>query len=206
MKGQTFIIMAIIIIVLMVMLKSGLNLSKILENKRYMESGFERIEFQSIRSEMIKTMQICYGQGNISTCLDEFFRFSKQSLKARAIDLNGYLVKSTYSYPETTSKLNISVFNGLGSEMDILNLTLGSSTQIFKSISDSSAVETSFSVSTNTNYTLTVFYNTSSENKTEAVTIPVVSGKGKFITFFDLRMVTDRAEQRDKFTETVDLP
>ena len=201
-----FIVMSIVIIVLMVMLKSGLNLSKIMENKRYMESGLERLEFQNIRSEMVKTMQICYSQGNMSGCLDDFFKFSKRSLNARAIDLNGYLVKSTYSSPETNSRLNVTVLNGLGEEMNTLNLTLNSSTQIFKSIQDVSAVETSFTISTNLNYTLTVFYNTSSENRTETITIPVVSGKGRFITFFDLRMVSNRAELRDKFTETVNLP
>lgn len=201
-----FIVMSIVIIVLMVMLKSGLNLSKIMENKRYMESGLERLEFQNIRSEMVKTMQICYSQGNMSGCLDDFFKFSKRSLNARAVDLNGYLVKSTYSSPETNSRLNVTVLNGLGEEMNTLNLTLNSSTQIFKSIQDVSAVETSFTISTNLNYTLTVFYNTSSENRTETITIPVVSGKGRFITFFDLRMVSNRAELRDKFTETVNLP
>jgi hypothetical protein len=206
MKGQMFLILSIVIIVLIAMLKSGLNLNKIMQNQQYMESGLERIEFQNIKDEMEKSIQICYGQGNMSGCLDDFFKFSKSSLKARAVDFSGYLVKSAYSYPETNSQLNVSVFNGFDTEMNTLNLTLNGSSQIFKSIQDVSSISTTFSVSTDSNYVLTVFYNTSYENKTDSVTIPVSSGKGKLITFFDLRMASNRVEYRDKFTETINLP
>jgi len=206
MKGQMFLILSIVIIVILVMLKSGLNLTKIMQNRQYMESGLERIEFQNIKSEMEKTMQVCYGQGNMSDCLDDFFKFSKSSLNARAVDLSGYLVKSTYSYPETSPQLNVSVFNGLGAEMNTLNLTLNGSSQMFKSIQDVSSISTTFSISPNSDYVLTVFYNTSYENKTDTVIIPVSSGKGKLITFFDIRMVSNRVEYRDKFTDTVILP
>jgi len=200
-----FLILSIVIVVLLVMLKSGLNLTKIMQNQQYMQSGLERMEFQNIKSEMEKTIQICYGQGNMSDCLDDFFKFSRESSKARAVDLSGYIVESSYSYPETSNQLNVSVFNGFGTEMNTLNLTLNSSSQIFRSIQDVSSISTTFSVSTGSSYILTVFYNTSYENKTDTVNIPVSSGKGKFITFFDLKMVSNRVEYRDQLTDTVNL-
>jgi hypothetical protein len=206
MKGQMFLILSIVIIVLIAMLKSGLNLNNIMQNQQYMESGLERIEFQNIKDEMGKSIQICYSQGNMSDCLDDFFKFSKNSLNARAVDFTGYLVKSSYSYPEINSQLNVSVFNGFDTEMNTLNLTLNGSSQIFGSIQGVSSISTTFSVSTDSNYVLTVFYNTSYENKTDSVAIPISSGKGKLITFFDLRMASNRVEYRDKFTDTVTLP
>ena len=67
------------------------------------------------------------------------------------------------------------------------------------------AVETNFTFGSQGNYSLKVFYNTSHENKTEEIIIPYETGKSKFTGFFDLRLISSRGENRDKFTETVTL-
>jgi hypothetical protein len=205
-----FIILALIIVTVLVMIKVSLNLSKIIENKRYIEAGLDHMEFLNIRNEFSKIVQITYSQpSNISTQLHEFTRFTRQVMSSRAIDFKNILVETTYPTITAGSSaiVNISILNGLTTQIQSLNITFGSSQQIFANMADLSTIATNFTItpSSNTNYTLSVFYNTSYENSTETITIPVEIGKSKFIGFFDIQIITNRGEFRDKFTEAYTL-
>lgn len=208
-KGQMFLIMALVIIIVIVMLKISLNLTKIMEDKRYLEAGLERLEFQNIRNELIKTVQISYSQPeNISQNVNEFARFARDSYFARAIDIKGIFLQ-TLQVNVTSGELariNVTVLNAMDAEINTLNLTFNGTEQIFRTIANMRSINTNFTFTGGSyNFTLTMFYNTSYENATERIIIPTEAGKQKATAFFDIRMITSRAELRDKFTESYTL-
>jgi len=208
-KGQIFIIMAIIVIVAMVLLKTSLNLTSILENKRFLELGLENLEFQNLRNEFTKTMQISYNQTNISSNLNNFISFSKDSFLSRATILTAIGLTATFPNvaQNITTPLNITVMNYLDEDITSLNLTFNNTLQSFTSVGKSSVLVTNFSFNTsaNINYSLVLNYSSSSFNSSENITIPVEIATTKFIGFFDIKIVSNRLMQRDKFTEIIVL-
>jgi len=210
-KGQIFLIVGIITIIFLIMLRISFDLTKIVERKRYFELGLERDQFENVRTETLKSISIAYHEkDNITNNMEDFLRFSRDSLKREARDFNSFVVGSIY--PNVTvnvnTRLNVSVLNFLGVEIQNLDLTFNSSTKSFSSIADGTNTETYFifNTSSNINYTLSAYYKTSYENRTENISIPVEIGKNKFIGFFDLRLISDRLEQKDKFTQGYSLP
>jgi hypothetical protein len=204
-KGQLFLISGVIVVVVLILMKNGLNLYKLVENKNALEAGFESLEFRNIEDEILKTVQISYSQKpNISSNINNFTTFVRSSLSTRMIDLNGFFVETVYS---NSTRLNVTFFNFLGKDVSFLNLTLGSSTpQLFYSTADGSSISTNFTFSGEGDYDLKVFFNTSSENRTENFTVEYESGESSFVGFFDMSFVGSRGELRDKFTEDVSLP
>lgn len=189
------------------MLRVSLDLSKIIEKKRYLESGLEREEFQNVKNEIIKSIVISSKNTTlIANNTNNFAKFARNSLNSRTGELNGIFVHSVFPIVMAGSDtmLNVTLLNIFGREISVLNLSLDSSYQMFYSIPDNATVEANFifSTSSNTNYTLTVYYLTAYENKTEEINIPVEIGKSKYVGFFDLRLISERLEQRDKFTKT----
>ena len=208
-KGQVFIIIAVIIVVVMVLLRISLKLTDVIEEKKFLELGLERLEFQNLRNELFKAMQVSYNQTNISDNINNFISFSKEAFLSRAVILTA--VALTASFPQVISnqgtRFNVTVMNYLDEDMASLNLTFNNSQQNFTSVGKSSALATNFTFTTqsNVNFSLIMNFTTASRNATENITIPVEIGKSKFIEFFDIKASSDRLEQRDKFTETIVL-
>jgi len=208
-KGQIFIIIAVIVITVIVVLKTSLNLTNVLESKRFLELGLERLEFQNLRSELVKVMQVSYNQTNISENVNNFMSFAKESFLSRATLFTG--IALTAMFPNVTSgantSLNITVMNYFDDDISSLNLTFNNTQQNFTNMARSSAFTASFVFNTtaNINYSLVMRYSAPNVNSTENITIPVEIGKTKFVGFFDVKISSIRSEQRDKFTETVVL-
>ena len=77
-KGQMFIIIAVILIVILVILKTGVNIPDIAQKNRELEGRFEHNFFVNVADELTKTIDISYHQPNDITNNV----FSKQSLIA----------------------------------------------------------------------------------------------------------------------------
>lgn len=209
MKGQIFLILAVIIITTVTLLKTSLNAASILETKQYLESGYERTEFQNVRDEVVKVIQISYNQTNMTENLNDFVKFSRDSFNSRAMDLNGIFVETIHPTiaEATDTTMNVTVYNFLGSSLKYLNLSLNGTEKTYTDINDDRILKTNFNINApySQNYTLWIFYNTSTTNSSESFTIPIEIGKSKFVGFFDLRLVSSRSENRDKFVETTAL-
>jgi len=203
-KGQVFIVLSIIIITVMVMLKTGINISQIMENKRYLEAGFEQMQFQNIRNEALKAVQISYeNKSDMTNNLNNFMRYARLVMSSKATDLAGVAVTAAYNHSTAPYVVNVTVLNILGTDMFYLNVTFNTSTVEFRSVSDGMAVQAGFSGNYETmSHIMTVFYNTSLANTTEYVTIPFDTTKSKLTVFLDLSLKSDRSEQRDVFNET----
>jgi len=209
MKGQFFLISGLIIIVVLLLIKSSLNLAQIIENKKYLEMGLERKEFSNIRDELVETVELSYNKNETGN-MEKYIVYVRQRLKPRTIDLNGLAVESSFKKVISGSNtgLNVTVFNFLGETIQSLNLTFSydGSSQVFSNVADNSSVKKDFTFSTTSdvNYTLTVNYTTSTETRRYSVQIPVQIGKSKFIGFFNLRMNSLRGENRDEFSKVVE--
>jgi hypothetical protein len=203
-KGQMFLIIGIITITVIVMIRTSVNIASIVENKQYIESGLERKQFDNIRDEILKSVSMSYYKGNMSDNVVSFIRFVRDSLRAELVEFKGFVVESVFPNvtADANTTMNITLLNILGLDATV-NMTFNSTSKRF-TIVDDGAVQTSFVFNTSSdyNYTLSVFYSTAYENRTENTTIPVEVGKSKFIGFFDLKMISTRLEQSDRFTKT----
>jgi hypothetical protein len=208
-KGQIFIIISVITIVVIVLIRTSLNLTNILENKRFLELGLERVEFKNLRSELSRTMQVSYNMTNISENINNFMGFAKDSFSSRATILTG--VGLLASFPQVNqgqnTRLNVTFMNYMDEDITSLNLTFNNSQQNFTSIGKSSAFTTSFVFATQSslNFSLLMNFTTPTTNSTENITIPVELSTSKFVGFFDIKISSSRLEHRDKFTETIIL-
>ena len=210
MKGQFFLISGAIVIVVLFLIKSSLNLSQIIEKKLSLETSMEREEFLNIKNGLIKTVEYSYNK-NESEKIENFLKYVKKRLEARTLELEGIAIEA--SYRNVTAgyniSLNVTVFNFLGENISSLNLTFSydGSSQIFSNIADGMSVNTDFvfNTSSNVNYTLSVNFTTSKENKFHNITIPVEMEKSKFISFFSLIMVGWGTENRDEFSKVVEI-
>jgi len=203
-KGQVFIILSIIIITTMIMLKTGLNISQIMENKRYLEAGLEQMQFQNIRDEALKTVQISYyNQSGMADNLDSFMVYARQVTDTKAMDLNGVVVTASYNHSTSPYGINITFLNLLGTTINHLNITFNTSSNITTSISDGSIVRVNFTGSySSMDYTIKLFFNTSYTNKTDYMTIPFNTTKSKMTVLIDMSLKSYRSEQKELFNQT----
>jgi len=209
MKGQFFLISGIAVIIVLILIKSSLNLADIIERKRYLEIGLERKEFSNIRGELTNTVELTYNK-NETENVNKYIVYVKQRLKYRAVDFNGIAVGSSFKnvVAGANTGLNVTVLNFLGETMSSLNLTFSydGSNHVFSNVADNSTVkwDFTFNTSSDVNYTLAVNYTTTSENKQYSVQIPVEIGKRKFIGFFDLKTKSPRTDNKDEFSKVVE--
>ncbi|GEM_PF-1646538 len=206
-KGQMFIIAAIIFVIGLVVIKNSLTLHQFLENKRFVESGLEKLEFQNIKKEIDKVIQISYdNKENLVENINNFILFARDVLSTHLSNLNGILIETIHDEVVANSdmQINITLLNLIGN-IEILNITFNNSTRSFSDIQEGTIINTYFIFNTNSdnNYTLNFYYKTSTENAYESLVIPVEIGRSKFVGFFDIRLNSERAEYRDKFIRIV---
>ena len=209
MKGQMFIIAALIMIVVIVGLKTNLSFQKILESQRHLAASFDSSEFNNVRSEMTRVLQISFNSPeNMTNNLNNFNSFIRDVLSTKSVEFDS-LVAEIY-YPtlaaSTDTPVSITVYNSLGVDMKFINLTFNGTSQT-SSLANQNTLRAAFTINTavSTNQTLTIFYNTSSTSQTETVTIPLTIGSSKYVTFYDIRYISNRGQQSDKFTNIITL-
>lgn len=204
-----FIIAALVMIVVLVSLRNNLSLASVLENQRHLVSSFDTLEFSNIRSEMVRTLYISYNStSNMTNNLNNFNSFVRDVLTTKSVEFDSLIVETYYTNltANQNTTVTVNVLNSLGKDMQFLNLTFNGTSQTF-SLPNQNVLQTTFAVNTSVtiNQTLTVFYNTTSTSQTETITIPLVIGGSKYVTFFDLRYINANGQQSDKFTNTISL-
>jgi hypothetical protein len=208
MKGQFFIISGLVVVVVLLLIKSSLNLSQLIENKRFLESSLEKKEFSNIRDELVNTVELSYNK-NETENVENYIVYVRNRLESRAIDLKGIAVEASFKNVTDGSDtgLNVTAFNFLGETISSLKLTFSydGSSQTFSNVADNTSRKKDFTFNTpsDVNYTLSINYITTAESKQYAIQIPIEIGKSKFIGFFDLRM-TGLGENRDEFSKVVE--
>ncbi|MEM7825422.1 MAG: hypothetical protein QW412_01005 [Candidatus Aenigmatarchaeota archaeon] len=203
MKGQSFLITAIIFIMVLVLIKSSIIF------QQPQEETLIFFEFENLKEEVIKSVEYSvYEKENITKNLENFIEFSRSSFRRKALDFKSLILEVSVPNALESNELNISIKNLLGCEIIFLNLTFNNSAKIFESIEDGEKINTSFlfSQNQNRNYNLTIFYKTPYTQDFEELEIEVEIGKNKFLGFFDVMIEGKNIKLKDKIMKTYELP
>ena len=213
-KGQMFIVLAIIVVTALILIKNGLNITQVIENKRVLENSLEKLEFENFRGELINAASINVNSStNITSDLISFIDFSKTIFSGKNEELQGLFVGSIYpnSTQNTDVRINVTVYNFFDFPIQTLNLNFSSnvlSNQTFTDIGPGKTAITNFTfnINANRNFSLHFYYvNNVESGRTENITVLAEINRTKFIGFYDIRLKGARLEQRDKFQQTVEV-
>jgi len=208
-----FIVGAIIIIVAITLVKTSINLADVLEKKRFLESGVERLEFANLREEAPRAARNALNYSlNATNVTGSFLAFAESKLASRAMRLDGVLVSAYYMNLSSSAgvPLNVTMYNLFDTQIDRAILNLSTDFNSPAITTDLAAGATFFrnftlNLGSSQNLTLWVFYERASERTVQNITIPAVIGKTKYIVYYDLRMSGERGDIRDRFTEVLDV-
>ncbi|MEM7818908.1 MAG: hypothetical protein QW403_02075 [Candidatus Aenigmatarchaeota archaeon] len=197
MKGQAFLIIAIIFITILALIKASISFLEIKQD----ESLF--LEFENVKEEMIRSVEFSINQKeNITKNLESFANFARKSFKRRASILSSLLLEV---FAENSS-LNVSVKNLLGSDIIFLNITLNNSFNGLEKVRDGEKVNTIFTVPIeDANYTLKIFYETPYSKEEEEFLVESLKGKTQLIVFLDITLETEKMKLRDKVLKYYEL-
>jgi hypothetical protein len=212
-KGQMFIVGALVIIIVITLIKTSINVAEVLEKKKFLEAGVERLEFANIRGEVPKAAYNAVNYSlNMTNVTNSFLSFTESKLSGRNIQLDGVAVSSYYlnMTASTNIPLNVTLYNFFDTDLSRVTLNLSNNFAAPINTTDLPAGSTffgNFTVNSGSsqNLTLWVFYETPTEKVVQNVTIPSVIGKTKYVGYFDIRVSDDRGNIRDRFVETVDV-
>jgi len=130
-KGQMFLITAAIIIVILVLLKTGINLPDILQREKELKSRFEKEFFLNIVDELVKVIGISYHQSsNITDNVFDFGNFTRKRMTERLQSFEFLFVGSITPVSSGNDTMNVTVINLLDESISItlrLNNSAGNS-------------------------------------------------------------------------------
>lgn len=206
MKGQFFLISGCVVIVVLLLIKSSLNLSQIIENKRSLEISMERKEFLNIKEQIYRAIDYSCNK-NESENIEKYLKYVKNRLKGRTLELEGMVIEAFYNTTEPEGILNLVILNLLGEKILSLNLSFNDSEKYFSGLEDGSTLYTNFTftISSNQNYNLCLNYSTLKQKKDYSILIPVELNKSKLVAFFDLKFIGLRGEISEEFSRIVEI-
>ncbi len=128
-KGQMFLITATIIIVILVLLRTSINLPDILQNEKELNSKFEKRFFQNTVNELVKVVEISYHQSNnITNNVYDFGNFTRKKMTERLQNFNFLYIGVITPSSQGSDAMNVTILNLLNKNINV-NLTInGTST------------------------------------------------------------------------------
>jgi len=200
-KGQMFLITSVIIVIVLIILKTSVNLPVVLQQKREMEGRFDKEMFENVKTESVKAIEISYHQPtNITRNVFDFANFTRKKMKERLFDFRLLYVGSIT--PKSGSDMNVTLVNLLEKPINA-SLNLNGSAQNNDNMLGSTSWDTSFVITPGQDYILTVSYNNTYKSN---ITIQTESGKSKYIGFFDILLRGLETTYKDKFQRSYSLP
>lgn len=210
-KGQVFLIGAIIIVLVLVLIRTSVNVADVVQRKNFIETGLERTEFDNIRSEVIKSASNAINDTQeIANETNSFVAFAEDKLNGRTLQLDGATVIVTYEnlQESTDTDLDVTLYNFF--DADMLNATLNLSTDFSSptnfnttAAGETESAQFTLNLGSSQNLTLWVFYEVSGRQYVQNVTIPAEISKTKSVVYADLRMTSERGTLSDRFSEVI---
>lgn len=196
MKGQMFLIGAVILVSILFLIRISIRTPTIIEERKVLELTFEEKIFENVENELKKSARYSADdKANITTNVFDFGNFTKDKMNEHGLTFEFLFVGSLAN--KTTQTINISLVNLLGEPINAsLNLNGTTNNSI---VSDSQRWDSFFLYTPGLTYVLTVSYNnTYSEN----VTIKTKANKDVFVGFFDISLKSSDATHKSKSSET----
>ena len=212
-KGQMFIIGAVVIITALVLIRTAIDVNEILEKKKFLEAGVERMEFENIRKELPKAASNSINDTqSIANATNGFVSFAEERLIGRTVEFDGITISSLYVNltASQAEDINVTVYNFFDESVSqvVLNLSTDFGSPVTLSdIAADEVRETSFTVNlaSTQDLTLWTYYTTPTGDIVNNITINAEIDATKFIPYFDIRMAGERGELRDRFIETIEI-
>ncbi|MEM7825108.1 MAG: hypothetical protein QXO27_04005 [Candidatus Aenigmatarchaeota archaeon] len=195
MKGQMFLLAAIIIVTALFILRVSLRAPTIMEERKLLELTFEKNIFDNLQTELKKSARYSSNEKlSITTNVFDFGNFTREKMNEHALSFKFLFVGSLTNI--STQILNVSLINLLKEPINAtLNLNGSINTNI---VIDGQRWDTYFSFTPGLTYVLTISY----DNYDETVIIRTKSDKDIFVGFFDITLESFDSTYKSKFSET----
>lgn len=119
-KGQMFIIVAVIMIVVLVILKIGVNIPDIMQKNRESEGKFEHDFFVNVVDELTKTIDVSYYQPiNITNNVYSFANFTRKKMTEKLQNFKLLYVGSITPASSGSDTMNVTVINLLNKNTNV---------------------------------------------------------------------------------------
>jgi hypothetical protein len=196
-KGQMFFITSVILVIVLVVLRTTVNLPDIVQQKREMEGRFEQEFFSNIANELVRVIKISYYQeNNITRNVFDFANFTKEKMNERTLNFKFLYVSSITLITE--SRMDVTVINLLGKSINVTLTLNDSQVDNRNDISDFGTWYTNFTITPGNGYVLSISYDSQPQN----ITIITDDQKSVYVGFFDINLIGSETTFKDKFQKT----
>jgi hypothetical protein len=201
MKGQMFLLAAIIIIASIIALGSELRLTGISVQRGNLEMRFESEIFSNVVNELKHALQYSYDSPeNMTLNIFDFGNCTREKMAERSLKFK-FLFSGIF-VNISSNEMNVSVINLMNKPINV-TLELNTSppqTASKINLKDYGLWSTKFtSITSNTAYSLNISY-----EKSHNVTIEVRT-KDVYVGFFDVNLESDIALHRNVFQESYEM-
>lgn len=204
MKGQVFLLTAAVIIATLVALRGFATVQQISSEREILDVSLEDLVFKNVENEVEEIIPVSSDiPRTMSNNAIDFLNFTRTGNSGHSFDFRvlfvGILANST------NQTMNITVFQFLR-ESD-LNVTIRLNTSTEQTnrtlLNDSGIWINNFTFTRGEAYNLTLLL--PDKGYQENITFQTRGGKDTYTGFFDLRLLSERAEHRGKFSQTVKI-
>ena len=204
MKGQAFLLTAMIIISLLVALRGFATVQQISSEREILDVLLEDLVFKNVENEVDEIIPVSADTPRIlSDNSIDFLNFTRRGNDGHSFDFRvlfvGVLANST------NQTMNITVFQFLRENNLNVTIRLNTSTEQTNRtlLNDSGIWINNFTFTRGEAYNLTLWL--PDEDYQENITFQTRGGKDTYTGFFDLRLFSERAEHRSRFSQTVKI-
>lgn len=204
MKGQVFLLTGGIVIGILVALKSFAVVQQISSEREILDISVEDLIFKNTENEVKEVIPISANYPrNISDNSIDFLNFTRTVVTGRSLDLTALFVGVLAN--QTNQTMNITVFQFLRESNLNVTIRLNTSTEQTNStlLNDSGVWINNFTFTRGEGYNLTIIL--PDKNYQENITVETKSNKDTYTGFFDLRLISGRAEHFSKFQRGIKI-
>lgn len=203
-KGQVYLLIAGVVIALLVSLRAFVAVSQISSEREVLDVTLEDLAFRNMDNEVKKV--ISFSSNNPRTIADnaiDFLNFTRRGSAGRSLDFRALFVGILAN--STNQTMNITVFQFL--RENNLNVTIRLNTTPVQTnttlLNDGSIWINNFTFTAGQGYDLTV--SLPDKSYEENITFQTRGDKSTYTGFFDISLVSERAEHRSKTSQTVKI-
>lgn len=204
MKGQVFLLTAGIVIGVLVALKAFSVVQQISSEKEILDLSIEDLAFKNVENEMKRLTGISADTPRaITDNIINFINFTRSGSYDHALDFQSLFVGVLAN--STNQTMNITVFQFLRETNLNVSLRLNTSSPQTNStlLNDSATWINNFTFTAGDRYDLTITLPDKSYE--ENLTITTKNNKDTYTGFFDVRLISERADHVDKFEQEIKI-
>lgn len=204
MKGQVFLLTAGVIIAILVALKGFAVVQQISSEREILDISLEDLAFRNVENEIKKIIVFSTNfPRNISDNTIDFLNFTRRGNDGHSLDFRTLFVGALAN--STNQTMNITVFQFLRETNLNVTIKLNTSTAQTNTtlLNDSGIWINNFTFTRGESYNLTI--SLPDKGYEENVTVETRGNKDTYTSFFDLRLLSGRADHLSKFQQTVKI-